>query len=58
MDAVLLKTRLEADNILCFIKDENMGAMYLNVVGGVALQVTSGDVEAALKIVEAFESGK
>ena len=51
-EAHILKGRLEAEGILCFLADENIVAVqpfYSIAVGGIKLQVTEGDeVEARL----------
>lgn len=59
-EAHILKGRLEAEGILCFLKDENIVAVqpfYSFAVGGIKLQVTEGDVEEAHKILYDIRKG-
>jgi hypothetical protein len=49
-DAFIIKGRLEADGIECFLKDEmtvQVDNFYTNALGGVKLQVREGDRERA-----------
>lgn len=55
LDAHLAKTKLESEEIECFIADENivqMNWLLSNAVGGVRLQVKENDAEAAKKILK------
>lgn len=59
-EAHILKGRLEAEGILCFLKDENIVAVqpfYSFAVGGIKLQVTEGDVEEAYHILKEIRQG-
>ncbi|EJF11245.1 DUF2007 domain-containing protein [Pontibacter sp. FD36] len=59
-EAHILKGRLEAEGILCFLGDEQIIAaqpFYSLAVGGVKLQVTEGDVEEALELLGRIERG-
>lgn len=59
-EAHILKGRLEAEGILCFLKDENIVAVqpfYSFAVGGIKLQVTEGDVEEAFNILKEIRQG-
>ncbi|PKV63294.1 putative signal transducing protein [Pontibacter ramchanderi] len=59
-EAHILKGRLEAEGILCFLGDEQIIAaqpLYSLAVGGVKLQVTEGDVEEALELLARIERG-
>ncbi len=56
-EAAILKSRLEAVGISCFLKDENtlqVQPFYSNTIGGVKLQVLDTDVIRAKKIVEDY----
>ena len=49
-DAIIIKGRLEADGIPCFLKDEltvQVDNFYTNALGGVKLQVKESDRERA-----------
>jgi XTP/dITP diphosphohydrolase len=54
-EALLVKGKLEASGIECFLADENMVRMnwlYSNVVGGVSLQVRQERAEEALELLQ------
>lgn len=56
-EAAILKSRLEAEGIQCYLKDENtlqVQPFYSNAIGGVKLQVSDNDVIRAKKIVEEY----
>jgi hypothetical protein len=60
-EAHIVKGRLEASGILCFLKDENIVAVqpfYSFAVGGIKLQVTEGDVEEAHDILKQIRLGE
>lgn len=55
IDAYLLKMRLEADGIRCYIFDDNiigLNWLYSYTVWGVKLYISSKDLEQALEIVD------
>lgn len=55
IDAYLLKMRLEAEGISCYIFDDNiisLNWLYANTVWGVKLYTSSKDLEKALEIVD------
>ncbi|WP_299702575.1 DUF2007 domain-containing protein [uncultured Pontibacter sp.] len=59
-EAHILKGRLEAEGIPCFLGDEHIIAaqpLYSVAVGGVKLQVTEGDVEEALEMLARIQGG-
>ena len=54
----VIRTKLESEDIECFIKDEltvQSYNLYSNAVGGVKLQVIEEDVERARKILEELD---
>jgi len=58
VEAHLMKTRLESEDIECFLQDENMVAanwLYSNAIGGVKLLVREEDAERAAKILSSIE---
>ncbi|MDX5437376.1 MAG: DUF2007 domain-containing protein, partial [Pontibacter sp.] len=60
-EAHILKGRLEAEGILCFLGDEHIvGAQpfYSVAVGGVKLRVTEQDVEEAKTILSRIQGGE
>lgn len=48
--AEILRTRLEAEGVKCYLKNVNL--IYSSVSGGVKVRVNSSDLEKALRIVE------
>jgi len=48
--AEILRTRLEAEGIKCYLKNVNL--IYSSISGGVKVRVNSNDLERALRIVE------
>jgi len=48
--AEIIRTRLEAEGIKCYLKNVNL--IYSSVSGGVKVRVNSGNLEKALRIVE------
>lgn len=59
-EAHILKGRLEAEGIPCFLGDEHIIAaqpLYSVAVGGVKLQVTEGDAEEALEMLARIQGG-
>ncbi len=56
IEAYLAKTRLDWEEIPCFVADDRLVTwnwLYSRAIGGVRLQVRSGDWEAALDVLEA-----
>lgn len=51
VEANMIKNLLESYQIPCFIKSENMGALYFNVIGGIEIQVPDFEVPRAINIV-------
>jgi hypothetical protein len=54
-DYLLIKSRLEAEGINVFMKDENIvtqDPLVTSAVGGIKLQVNENDVEKALQIIK------
>jgi hypothetical protein len=52
-DAYIIKGRLEADDIECFLKDEltvQVDNFYTNALGGVKLQVKQSDKERTIEL--------
>lgn len=59
-EAHILKGRLEAEGILCFLGDEHIVGVqpfYSVAVGGVKLKVTEGDVMEAKSILSRIQEG-
>lgn len=59
IDAHILKNRLEADEIECFLQDENTVAidpLLSNAVGGIKLQTKEENAQKALSIIQELES--
>jgi Putative prokaryotic signal transducing protein len=59
--ANMLQGRLEADGIRCHLKDENtvLADPFLsNAIGGIKLMVYGEDMEKAMGIIAAVESGR
>lgn len=57
--AQILKSRLEAEGVKCFLKDEQSVTMYWffsNALGGVKLQVFEHDKNFAEKLIESIEN--
>jgi Putative prokaryotic signal transducing protein len=55
----LLRARLEAEGIYCFLKDEHqvgMNPIYNQAYGGIKLQVAQKDVADALEVIKAYEA--
>lgn len=51
VEANLMKNLLESYSVPCFIKSENMGGLYFNVIGGIEVQVPDSYAAKALEIV-------
>lgn len=61
IEAHLLKSKLESENIECFIIDENMvtlNPLYSNAVGGIKLSIESADLQKAQIIINEIETQK
>ena len=61
IEAHILKTKLESEEIECFIADENtvtMNWLYSNAIGGVKLQVKKSDSKRAIAIIQKKNEGK
>jgi len=61
IEAHVLKTKLESEEIECFIADENtvtMNWLYSNAIGGVKLQVKKSDFKRAIAIIQKKNDGK
>lgn len=60
-EAHILKGRLEAEGIPCFLGDEHIIAaqpLYSLAVGGVKLQVTEGDEQEAREMIARIQAGR
>jgi Putative prokaryotic signal transducing protein len=58
--ANMLLGRLEAENICCHLKDENTilaDPLLSNAIGGIKLMVYTSQLQRALEIIEAVETG-
>lgn len=58
-EAYIVKNRLEAEGITCYIRDEHtltVNPLYNSALGGIKLCVQESDVETALKILVELES--
>lgn len=51
-EAHIVRSRLEADGIPCFLADENMGWLYTAALGGLTLKVPESQKDAAAKILQ------
>ena len=54
-EAAIIRGRLEAEGIECFVQDEltvQVNPFYSNAVGGVKLQVRESDLEQAVEILK------
>lgn len=59
VEAHILKSRLESEDIPCFLTDENMvglNPLYNVTIGGVKLKINKEDAERALAIVREIEN--
>jgi hypothetical protein len=56
LEAHLMKTKLESEDLECFLQDENMG-LFTNAIGGVKLLVREEDAEQAAQILFAEDHG-
>lgn len=50
VNAHLAMGMLQSENINCWLKDENIGTVLTNAVGGIKLMVTKPQLERALKL--------
>uniref|UniRef100_UPI0040494609 putative signal transducing protein n=1 Tax=Flavobacterium sp. TaxID=239 RepID=UPI0040494609 len=58
IEAHLIKSKLESENIMCFLFDENivgLNPLYNITVGGIKLKVNKSDIGNATNIIEACE---
>lgn len=58
IDAHLLKTKLESENIMCYLFDENivrLNPLYNITVGGIKLKINESDLEKASQIIQQVE---
>ena len=59
MEAHVIKTKLESENIPCFVADGNIvqiNPLYTNAVGGVRVQVRRQDMERARQVLQLAEN--
>jgi len=59
IEAHLLKSKLESEDIICFLYDENivgLNPLYNLTVGGIKLKIKKSDVDKASEIIEATDS--
>lgn len=55
IEADLVKSKLESENIECFIADQNViqwNWLYSNAVGGIKVQVRESDAKRALEVIK------
>jgi len=57
IDAHIVKGRLEAEDIICWLKDEHLSALivdpvFVSVIAGIKLMVAKDDVERATEILQ------
>lgn len=58
IDAHILKIKLESEDIMCFLFDENIvsiNPLYSNLVGGIKLKINEEDLERAKEIISELE---
>jgi hypothetical protein len=58
IDAHLMKSKLESEEIICFLFDENvvgLNPLYNLTVGGIKLKVREIDVDSAIEVINAIE---
>lgn len=58
IEAHLLKSKLESENIMCFLFDENivgLNPLYNITVGGIKLKINRWDIEKATQIINETE---
>ena len=54
IEAYLLKSKLESENIECFVIDENMitlNPLFANAVGGIKLNINDEDLKKAQAVI-------
>lgn len=59
IDAHLLKTKLESENVMCYLFDENivgLNPLYNLTVGGIKLKVNESDLDKASKLVQEVDN--
>ena len=57
VEAHMLRSRLEAEGIVAYLRDENMIALdwlYSNALGGVKVDVADEDYDQAVQIIESL----
>lgn len=55
----MMKTKLESENIICFLFDENivgLNPLYSITVGGIKLKVNKSDIDRAAEIIEGLNN--
>ena len=55
IEAHIMKSKLESENIMCFLFDENivgLNPLYNVTVGGIKLKINKSDIEKATQIIE------
>jgi DNA-directed RNA polymerase subunit RPC12/RpoP len=58
IQAHILKTKLESENIMCFLFDENivsLNPLYNITVGGIKLKINVSDIDKATEIIEEID---
>ena len=61
IEAYLLKSKLESENIECFVIDENMitlNPLFANAVGGIKLNINVEDLKKAQAVINDIETQK
>ncbi|GHE67721.1 putative signal transducing protein [Roseivirga thermotolerans] len=58
IEAHMVKSKLESENIICFLFDENivgLNPLYNVTVGGIKLKISKSDIEKATEVIEEIE---
>lgn len=61
IEAHMIRSKLESEEIACYVFDENMvtlNALYANAVGGIKLKINRFDIDRALLVLEEIEQNK
>ena len=61
IEVYLLKSKLESENIECFVIDENMitlNPLFANAVGGIKLNINGEDLQKAQAVINDIETQK
>ena len=58
IEAHMMKSKLESENIMCFLFDENivgLNPLYNITVGGIKLKINRSDIQKAIEIIDEIE---